>query len=454
MTTERASQDYRQDLGAGLLLRWSTQADTQKIAQLIGSSFRESADEPLNQWLMHSVHNQMSGTFPITTPNDYALIEDTSKPEKPAVACACLWRQEWVYEGVPFTIGRPEYVASDENYRRRGLIRHIFTQLHARSLAEGHLVQAITGIPNFYRQFGYEYMLDLEVSRVVYNSLIPTKKEAETETCSLRDATIADIPFLSALYNEQKALNSSLYSNIPAGYWQNILQDTAKRYALKIIVDTTDIAQGYALLATSRWSGASLTVHALTIKSQANLPTLMPSLLRALKTYGEKTPTRHPARSTNQPFHQLSLGLGANHPIYDVLGPHTAIQVEPPYAWYVRVADIPVFFKHIAPVFEQRIATSPIVGYTGEFKIDFYRGGLRAVFEKGKLLHVEPWDVPIYDANATLSSPQLVFLKLLFSYRSLDELRLMFPDVWTREGADIIVNTLFPKKPSNVLGLG
>jgi hypothetical protein len=454
MTTERASQDYQQDLGDGLLLRWSTQDDTEKIAQLIGHSFRESANEPPNQWLMHSVHNQMSGTFPLTTPNDYALIEDTSKPEKPAIACACLWRQEWVYEGVPFTIGRPEYVASNENYRRRGLIRHIFTQLHDRSAAEGHLVQAITGIPNFYRQFGYEYVLDLEVSRVVYNSLIPPQKEGEAETCSFRDATIADIPFLAALYNEQKTINSSLYSNIPDGYWQNILQDPTRRYALKIIVDTTNIAQGYAVLATSRWSGASLTVHALAIRSQVNLPTLLPSLLRALKAYGEKTPTRHPARPTNQPFHQLALGLGANHPIYDVLGPHIAIQTEPPYAWYVRVADIPAFFKYIAPVFEQRIANSPIVGYSGEFKIDFYRGGLRAVFENGKLRSVQPWDVPIYDTNATLSSPPLVFLKLLFGYRSLDELRTMFPDVWTGAGGDIIVNTLFPKKPSNVLGLG
>ncbi len=453
MTTERASQDYRQDLGDGLQLRWSSQDDTEKIAQLIGTSFRESADEPLNQWLMNSVHNQMSGTFPLTTPNDYALIEDTTKADRPVIACACLWRQQWVYEGVPIEIGRPEYVASDANYRRRGLVRHIFTQLHARSLAEGHLVQAITGIPNFYRQFGYEYVLDLDARRVVYLSLIPTKKEGEAETCTLRDANLTDIPFLNALYNEQKTLNSSLYTNIPDGYWQNILQDPNKRIALKIIVDAANIPQGYTVLGTSRW-GANLGVNGLNIKTQVNLPTILPSLLRALQAYGETVPDRLANRPGRAPFSQINFNIGTNHPIYDVLGPQTAIQPEQSYAWYVRVPDVPAFIGHIAPVLEQRIATSPIIGFTGEFKIDFYRGGLRAVFEKGKLLRVEPWDVPIYDANPTLSSPQLVFLKLLFGYRSLDELRLMFPDVWANEGADIIVNTLFPKKPSTVLGLG
>ena len=39
----------------------------------------------------------------------------------------------------------------------RGLIRMLFEMIHARSQAEGDLVQAITGVAYFYRQFGYEY---------------------------------------------------------------------------------------------------------------------------------------------------------------------------------------------------------------------------------------------------------------------------------------------------------
>ncbi len=58
-------------------------------------------------------------------------------------------------------------VATDARYRNRGLVRALFEMIHARSSAEGHLVQAITGIPYFYRQFGYEYVLDLDGSRIL-----------------------------------------------------------------------------------------------------------------------------------------------------------------------------------------------------------------------------------------------------------------------------------------------
>ncbi len=43
--------------------------------------------------------------------------------------------------------------------------------VHQRSADEGHLVTAITGIPYFYRQFGYEYALDLGGKRTTYLTL-------------------------------------------------------------------------------------------------------------------------------------------------------------------------------------------------------------------------------------------------------------------------------------------
>lgn len=92
-------------------------------------------------------------------PTDFAVIEDTSKEGRPIVACTCGWRHTWTYEGIPFQVGRPEMVATDPAYRHCGLIRALFEIVHARSAAQGDLVQAITGINYFYRQFGYEYAL-------------------------------------------------------------------------------------------------------------------------------------------------------------------------------------------------------------------------------------------------------------------------------------------------------
>jgi hypothetical protein len=58
-------------------------------------------------------------------PGDYAVIEDTRKEGHPLVACTCLWRQEWEYEGIAFGVGQPEFVVTHPDYRNRGLIRSV-----------------------------------------------------------------------------------------------------------------------------------------------------------------------------------------------------------------------------------------------------------------------------------------------------------------------------------------
>ena len=44
--------------------------------------------------------------------------------------------------------------------------------------------------------------------------------------------------------------------------------------------------------------------------------------------------------------------------------------------------------------------------------------------------------------------PPLVFLKLVFGYRSLEELHYAYPDCWATEGDALTLEALFPKQPS------
>ncbi len=112
------------------------------------------------------------------------------------------------------------------------------------------------------------------------------------------------------------------------------------------------------------------------------------------------------------------------------------------------------FMRHIAPALERRLANSAAAAYTGELTLDFYRGGLHLVFDKGSITHIEPWRAAAYMNNADASCPALVFLQLLFGYRSLDELRYAFPDVQIeKSGAEVLLNALFPKKFSWVMPL-
>jgi GNAT superfamily N-acetyltransferase len=446
-----ASPAYRRDLGNGLILRWSTPEDTEHIAQLASIVFRSKETEPPNQRLADEIRRLMRGDNPLMGPHDYGVIEDTTKEGNPLVACTCLWRHDWEYEGVPFSVGRPEIVATDPSYRHRGLIRALFEMVHARCKSEGLLVQAITGISYFYRQFGYEYALDLGGKRVTYLPLIPKLKDGESEQYTLRDATVQDISALQQCYNQLRS-TSIVWATIPDYFWQYHIESwqthPEKGWTINIqmIADSNGAVQGYVTLASRRW-GRDLVVWDMQTAPGSNVQAMMPSVLRALHSYGLQLPTSKP---DVEALSEISFILGRAHPIYDALGNELAPFYEPPYAWYIRVQDLPAFIRVIAPVLEKRLAHSVVAGYSGELKLDFYKGGLHMVFEQGRLTSVAPWRVPVYDSNAGAGFAPLVFLQLLFGYRSLDELRHAFPEVWANNETTTLLKALFPNRPSYV----
>ena len=457
---EAAEANYRRDLGNGLILRWSMVEDIEKIAQLTGMAFRSKADDPPNVRTMNEIRELMRGDHPLMGSGDYGLVEDTSREGSPAVACTCLWRNRWDYEGIPFDVGQPEIVASDPAYRNRGLIRALFEMVHARSESEGHLVQGITGIPYFYRQFGYEYALDLDGKKRVYISQIPQVKEGEPEPFALRPAIEADLPFIKELYNLRRT-RGMVSSFISDKYWLYEIRrkgnPAEERYPrIQMIVNSAGAAQGYVSVVAGRGNnGASFLVfQPFDVLPDVNLVAMMPSVLRALHRYAEETPVfkLRPDQPT-EPLKRLVLSLGTTHPVYDVLGQELTAYSQPTYAWYIRVPDLPAFVRHIAPVLERRLVGSVMGSYTGELKLNFYRGGLRMVFEQGQMKAAEHWSAPMYEANDGAGFPPLVFLKLLFGYRSLDELRYMYPDVWASGETETMLKVLFPAKPSTVVPL-
>lgn len=441
--------DFSQAIDDHLTLRWSRPEDTERIAEFVGTIFRPSADAPINDRMQTRVRMQMHGDHPLMGPQDYALVEDIATQQ--IVACACLWHHTWEYEGIPFGVGRPEYVAVDPAYRRRGLMRAVFALLHARSASLGHRVTVITGIPNFYRQFGYEYALDLEGMRVVSLSAIPAMKEGETEAFGWRDATVADIPQLMALHDHRRA--GMLVSNeLTAEHWHYQLTkpeptSPAKQTAIKMLVDGAGVVVGYLHVGIKRW-GANMVIFEMATAPQVNLRAMLPPILRQLQQLGQDVPNMQ----NKEPMRGIGFMLGQADPVYDALGPELAPRYDPPYGWYVRVPDILGFLEMIKPVLERRIAASVLASYTGELKFDWYREGVRLAFAQGQLTAIEPWQAPPYGDEAQAGCPPLVFLQLLFGYRSLSELRHAFPDVWANDEAQLLLDVLFPKRQSYLVG--
>ena len=443
----------RRDVGNGLVMRWSTAEDTERIANLHGLVHRDAAEDPPNITAMKVIRRLMHGDHPFMGSHDFGMIEDTSREGNPVVACTCLWKHTWTYEGIPFRVGRPEMVATDAAYRNRGLVRALFEMVHERSEAEGDLVQAITGISYFYRQFGYEYALELEDRRTIPLALIPKAKEGASEPFTLREATASDIPEIAALYNRRRA-SSIVSESITRKQWLYEIESwkahphLGHSLQLQMIVDAGGRTVGFVALDTRRRS-KELGVWLLEFAGGVNVQAVMPSVLRALSSYGLSLEL---VRPDVPPLSEINFYLGSTHPIYEVLGHELQHAMEPPYAWYVRVKDLPAFLLHIAPALEKRLATSPVVGHSGEITLDFYRGGLRMVFERGRLTSAESWRVPLYGSDASGGFPPLVFLQVLFGHRSIEALGHVFPDVWVSEEARPVLKALFPTRPSFVFG--
>lgn len=436
------------DLGDGLVLRRATLADTEAVAALNARILAEENEPPqvFEAW----TRDLMSGRHPTNTAADFIVAEDTRTAQ--VVSSACLIPQVWQYEDIPFGVGRPELVVTDPAYRRRGLVRTIFGALHALSAAQGHLVQGITGIPWFYRQFGYEYALPLMGMRLLNLSEVPVLKEDETELFQVRPAVEADIPALLPLYQRQCA-GKLVTTHIDETRWRYDLTGHSPNSLAGIrvfcMLDQNEMVVGYFSTGLLPWHGR-LTVWEITTAAGISLRAVLPSVTRALKTQAET----FSASPGEQNITGLRFALGEAHPLYEAfdakLGPF-----QKPYAWYVRVADVPDFIRRIAPALERRLADSVMSGYSGELKVSFYRGGLRLGFERGRLSEAADWQPPDSDHSWDGAGfPPLVFLQLLFGYRSLSELHYAFADCWADEEPTLLLNALFPKKVSLVFPLG
>jgi hypothetical protein len=233
------------------------------------------------------------------------------------------------------------------------------------------------------------------------------------------------------------------------------IPEAVERWSPYLIVDSSDHAVGCLRLWPARW-GSEVNVSNLSLEEGVALVAVVPSVLRGARALAEVTvPVRleTPAADSVR-FHQLS----HQHALKGVLDEIVPVRVTYPFSaypdlWYIRVPNLPRFITHIAPVLDRRLAASAQAGYTGELTLNFYRGGLRLEFADGKLTAAEDWERPLW-GSAKMSCPPLVFLQLLFSYRSLHELCSIQPDVWT-EGIEAapILDALFPKRDSSLIPL-
>ncbi len=440
------------DLGDGLVLRQATADDTEAAAEFqaqvhLPHTFAES----FRIW----TRDLMTGALPGFQPGDFTLVEDTGTGD--IVSILNLIPQTWSYGGVEISVGRIELVSTHPDYRRRGLVRAQMDAVHEMSARRGEKMQVISGIPWFYRQFGYEMALEFGIGYSCPVSNWPALDDAVREPYTVRPATDRDLPFLSRLYDE--AMGRYLVSCVrDERLWRYELNGRSKNTYSELQVCVVEAATGepVGLMVHFRglWDGEPC-VLLYELKDGASWLEVTPSVVRYLRRMGEAYTTGQ----TRREFRNVAFELGTEHPAYQVMSGRSP-RVKRVRGWYVRVPDIAGFLRHVTPVLERRVAGSAVAGCSGTLTIGFVDHGVDLSFGSGRLTKVERLARPrkggswLNSGTCDAFFPGLVFLQLLFGFRAADELEYAVPDcdIGSPETRRLL-GALFPKQPSYVWGI-
>ncbi len=443
----REDEKYVKELADGLTLRRARLADAEALAifnaRLHSDEGMEKPDMRVHAW----TQDLLLKPHPTFKPADFIVVVDNRDGK--IVSSLNLISQTWAWGDISFGVGRIELVGTLPEYRHRGLVRAQFEVVHAISEARGHVLQAITGIPYYYRQFGYEMCLNLGGGRLGYVPQVPKLAEGDEEPYLIRPATKRDLKFIEHLYVRGNR-RSRVRSVWDRRLWEYELfgksPNNVNRMELRIIQTPEGEKVGFLAHPFFLWrSGMVATAYEL--QDNVSWGAVTPSVVRYLYRTGEVYAKREGRESQ---FGAFGFMLGADHPVYQVMQQGLVHQRQP-YAWYIRVPHLHEFLRLVAPELERNLSQSPYAGHTGELKITFYRDGLLLSLDKGRLKETRLWKPEPEGYSGDAGFPGLTFLQLLFGYRSLNELKHAFADCWWNDDRSYgLLNALFPKQASSI----
>jgi GNAT superfamily N-acetyltransferase len=439
----------QKQLTDGLILRTLSEgfaSDREHLPDFYASINTAGESDHVQDGIRHWTRDLMSG-HPTTTPDDIFVVIDSTKDDM-LVSATLLIPQTWRYENIDIAVGRPELVATHPDYRSRGLVRALFDAVHERSAALGHQLQVITGIPYFYRKFGYTMAVELGEHAVFQLSALPELPPDAQPEFTLRPATTEDITDISIwnAYFARERLMTDHYSPEILRYEITGRHPTYyPRTEYQMIVDITGRAVGYVTTIDSLDEPYRIRCIAYVVGDQSSYLATFKDVMQGIKAQATTKYGRCPA--------MLAFGSGMHEALDRLIewSPGGLVKQRQDYAWYLRVPDTIGFLNHVAPVLEQRLDASGAHRYSGELRIGFYDlTGIALKFENGRLCVIQPIDGKDgYD----IQFPWHTFWNVVFGHHTAEELFVVLPETYANAKASVLLAALFPKKRSWLQGL-
>jgi predicted acetyltransferase len=332
------------------------------------------------------------------------------------------------------------FVGTLNDYQRRGLFRILYRYFDHLLLRDEYDISSIQGIPFFYRQFGYDFILPLGKNVSIVPSAIPTFKQESRPSFMdivVRKSTEEDIVRLMELYSAATS-RLMVFAERDKQLWliQEQIGMRDEKPVETMVVEQAGHIQGYFRVGerrdTSKEKADSILV------TEASILTY-DSVLRILHYLKQMASDVH-ADAIEVPGDTTSN-------LANVVLAYGGV-MQRGWKYQIRIPDVLRFLNTIRPVLQNRIKGTMYEGFTREIDFNLYRTCYRFKFVNGRLDTIEDIGMQGTDTNQAFRIPPSDFIRLVLGDCSVDELRSHNVDFTIRAGKKHLLETLFPKKPS------
>ena len=393
----------------------TTDKDAEQIYELLRTVFRgEDVDKLVKRLLEY---------YPETGLNNLFTVRDGGK----IVATLILIPQTWIMDGFELKVAEMGCVATHPDHRRKGLQALLNREFDKTATNEGYDLCALAGIPFFYRQFGYEYSVELDHTSTIPVHLIKGKGRV----VRYRVFKGSDIPEASKLF-ESSQKDYFVKQKRTQAVW-NIQQSThyykGEPFESYILRDEGGIL-GYLRLREDK-NQKVLYLNEACLRNNADPE----RVLGLLKSYcqSNKLETIVSRLSYEDELSRRLRSLGAEQ--------------KKPYAWQVKIVDYLKLFQRLAPLLEKRLKSSKFSKLDETLNLNFRKFTIQICIREGRIVEVEKTDDC---SDRTIGLNPYVFPKLLLGYRRIGELEYSHPDFSIKHTHKKLMEILFPGGPGYI----
>lgn len=358
---------------------------------------------------------------PDMTDDNYFAVKDGSD----IIGGLVLIPQKWVIDGVELNVAEMGCVGTNPKYRRKGVQKILNDKFDEYAKEMAYDLCVLAGIPYFYRQFGYQYAVELD-----YISEIKVAKLPINTVLKSRTFEIKDVPMAQSLLEEtqERYLIRSLrtpdiwkmqqetgtYGAEP--FRSTVIQNEEEIVAyMRVWVDVKEKTLVIRELAKSKYITSREIAAIIRAEAEKNG-------LKIIKT----------KLSHIDDFSKYLIGLGA--------------KTNKPYAWQVKILNPRKFLEKLGPTLERRIEASKFKGFTKELRLNFWKYALSLRFEDGNLISVSD----VAESGRSIGLNPYASIQLFLGFRSREDLEFAYPDFYVRDGFESLIDVLFPRKPSYI----